>query len=99
MRTAPGLREVAETWWDVDRDPAVAYDDDRRRFMLIDPEDPGHELELARFATPVDDPDAVAAALAEGLAACDFPPTEDRASVPRVTATLRVAGIRDRPAT
>lgn len=99
MRAAPGLREVAETWWDVDRDPAVAWDDDGRRFTLVDPGDPVHELELARFGTPVADPDAVAAALAEGLAACDFPPTEDRASVPRVAATLRVAGIRDRPDT
>lgn len=98
MRDAPGLREVAQIWWDVDRDPAVVWDDAGTWFALVDPDDPTHRLDLVRFAAPVADPAAVAAVLAEGLAACDFPPTGERASPPRVAATLRVAGVDERPA-
>lgn len=96
---APGLREVAETWWDVERDPAVAWSDDACRFWLVDPEEPTHRLALARFTTAVADPERVAAALGDGLAACDFPPTGERASPVRVVTTLRVAGVTEVPAT
>ena len=92
---APALREVAMIWWDVDRDPDVTWTDGAV-FELVDPEG-GGRLVLARFDTPVADPHAVAAVLAEGLAACDFPPTGDGASPARVAATLRVAGRPERP--
>ena len=99
MRTAPGLREVAETWWDVERDPVVAWSDDGCDFWLADPEDPTNRLELARFPTAVADPERVAAVLADGLAACDFPPTGQQASPARVVTTLRVAGMSEVPST
>lgn len=97
---APGLREVAETRWDVDRDPVVAWSDDGRVFWLADPEEPTHRVELFRAASSTEEPSVVAAALAETVAACDFPPTDDRASQPRVRAALRAAGLgrlADRP--
>ena len=99
MRPAPGLREVAETWWDVDRDPVVVWTDDARGFVLVDPAEPTNRLPLVRFDRGVEDPEALAADLADGLAACDFPPTEDGASPARVAATLRAAGRPERPAT
>lgn len=99
MRDAPGLREVAQIWWDVDRDPAVSWDEEGTTFVLLDPDHPTHRLDLVTFAAPVADPAAIAAALADGLASCDFPPTGERASPTRVAATLRVAGVRERPAT
>jgi hypothetical protein len=88
---APALREVAEIWWDVEADPVVRWRDDGTTFVLTDPAG-AHELHLATFASPVDDPAGMAAVLAEGLAACDFPPTGDGAARGRVTATLRAAG-------
>jgi hypothetical protein len=90
---APGLREVASIWWDVDRDPEVTWDASGRRFDLVDPRDRTARLRLAVLAAPATDPARVAAALAEGLAACDFPPTED--GVPPATATraLRAQGV------
>lgn len=87
---APGLREVAQVWWDVEADPVVRWRADGRVFVLTDPGEQ-HELHLAAFAAPVADPVALAAVLAEGLAACDFPPTGDRAAPGRVAATLRAA--------
>ncbi|MBW3621429.1 MAG: hypothetical protein KY461_14385 [Actinobacteria bacterium] len=92
---AAALREVATIWWDVERDPDVTWTDGAT-FELVDPEGDGR-LVLARFGAPVADPRAVAAVLAEGLAACDFPPTGDGASPARVAATLRAAGRPERP--
>lgn len=89
---APALEEVAQVWWDVEREPVVCWDDEGRRFVLVDPGDPGNVLVLADLAAPADDPAAVAAVLAEGLAACDFPPSGERAAERRVAATLRAAG-------
>ena len=93
---APGLREVAQVWWDLDEDPVVRWRDGGAVFVLTDVRD-GHELVLARFAEAPEDPAAMAALLAEGLAACDFPPTGEGASVNRVAATLRAAGRSERP--
>jgi hypothetical protein len=47
------------------------------------------------FVAPVasEAPEQLARALAEGLAACDFPPTGDGASREHVVKALRVAGI------
>ena len=95
MREAPGLREVAEIWWDVDRDPVVTWTEGGRAFWLVDPQQPDDRLALARFATAVADPERIAATLAEGLASCDFPPTGQRAAPGRVAATLRVAGVTE----
>ncbi|MBW3658528.1 MAG: hypothetical protein KY457_07810 [Actinobacteria bacterium] len=92
---APGLREVATIWWDVERDPIVTWTDGAV-FELADPEG-GGRLELARFDPPPEDPRAVAAVLADGLAACDFPPTGDGASPANVAAALRAAGRSERP--
>ncbi|HKJ55528.1 MAG TPA: hypothetical protein VJ978_06030 [Nitriliruptoraceae bacterium] len=91
---APGLLEVAQTRWDLEREPVVTWDRDGRRFFLADPG--GDErIQLAGFPSPVGDPRSVATALADTLASCDFPPTDDHASVPRVTAALAAAGHRD----
>lgn len=92
---APGLREVATIWWDVERDPEVVWTDGAS-FELVDPGG-GGRLVLARFDPPVVDPRAVAVVLAEGLAACDFPPTGDGASPVNVAAALRAAGRPERP--
>lgn len=88
---APALREVAEVWWDLSQDPVVRWRADGTVFVLTD-QDGLHELRLATFAAPVQDPAALAAVLATGLAACDFPPTGERAAPGRVAATLRVGG-------
>lgn len=93
---APGLREVAQVWWDLDIDPVVRWRDDGELFVLTDAGGT-HELVLARFADAPRDPSTMAAVLAEGLAACDFPPTGDGASAARVAATLRAAGRDERP--
>lgn len=93
---APGLREVAEVWWDVARDPEVVWDVDARRFDLADPRDAGRRLALAVLATPAEDATALATVLAEGLAACDFPPTGEGASPVRVEQALRAAGVTAR---
>lgn len=98
MVPAPDLREVAETWWDVDRDPAVVWDEGATTFALVDPRgDPADRLELARFDAPVADPARVATALASGLAACDFPPTGHGLAPGRAALTLRIAGVTDVP--
>ena len=93
---APGLREVAEIWWEVEADPQVVTRDEGATFLLVAP-GTDEELVLARFATPVEDPAAIAGVLAEGLAACDFPPTGDGAASGRVAATLRAANRSERP--
>ena len=93
---APGLREVAQVWWDLDEDPVVTWRDAGRRFVLVDAAGE-HELVLARFADPPADPAGLAAVLGQGLAACDFPPTGDGASVRRVAATLRAVGRSEQP--
>lgn len=92
---APGLREVAQVWWDVDRVPVVRWLDDGRTYVLVDPEDETNELTLALLAEPPTDPRVLASVLAEGLASCDFPPSGTRAAPGRVAATLRVAGLPD----
>lgn len=97
MIPAPDLIEVAQIWWDVERVPLVGWDPDGRDFHLIDPDEPRSRLLLARFASPVHDPSAVAVALAEGLAACDFPPNGDGVVPERARLTLRAAGIHDLP--
>ncbi len=95
---APELLEVAQTWWDVERVPVVTWDEAGRSFWLVDPQDDANRLALVELAEPSPDPAGLAACLAEGLAACDFPPTEERAAPGRVAATLRVANRPERPA-
>lgn len=95
---APALEEVATTWWDVEVTPEVVWSSDGRRFELVDPGDPSRRLHLLRLASRPDDPAEVAVALAEGLAACDFPPTDEQASPSRVVATLRAARLDVEPA-
>jgi hypothetical protein len=90
---APGLRETADIWFDSGRDPVVRWDDSGCRFELCDPGDDGQRLLLLQTARPVADPERVAGVLAEGLAACDFPPTEQGASRTHVLAALRAAGL------
>ena len=89
---APGLAEVAGVWWDVERVPHVRWRAGGTTYVLVDPAGEGDELHLARLSTPPDDPAAFARVLAEGLAACDFPPSDTRAAPGRVAATLRAAG-------
>ena len=95
---APELLEVAQTWWDVEEAPVVAWSEDGRVFDLVDVTDAGRRLSLLRLDTPPQDQAAVAGVLAEGLAACDFPPTDDRAAPGRVRATLRAARVAVEPA-
>ena len=95
---APALLEVAQVRWDIDREPVVTWDHAARRFWLADPAG-DDRVRLATFPTGVADPPAVATALAETMASCDFPPTDDHASVPRVAAALAVAGHPDLAAT
>lgn len=90
---APGLRETADIWFDTERDPVVVWDAAGRRFELRDPLEPAHALALVTYPSGVDDPQRVARVLAEGLAACDFPPTGDGAAASHVTSALRVAGL------
>lgn len=94
---APGLRETADIWFDTGRDPVIAWDAAGRRFVLQDPLEPGHVLELVTYPEGVADPVRLARALAEGLAACDFPPTGGGAQASHVASALRVAGL-DPPA-
>jgi hypothetical protein len=93
VHPAPALLEVAQTWWDVDHDPAVTWDREGRRFDLVDPEAPTSRLRLVVFADPVADPPAVAAVLADAFAACDFPPTGDGVPPGRAALTLRAHGV------
>ncbi len=90
---APGLRETADIWFDTGRDPVVTWDAELRRFLLTDPVDPDHTLTLLVADRAVRHPERVAKVLAEGLAACDFPPTEDQASQRNVERALRAAGL------
>ena len=92
---APNLRETADIWWDTGRDPEVAWDRQACCFELVDPGKESNRLLLWRTSEPAADPEAVARALAEGLAACDFPPTGDGASQRNVEKTLRAAGVLD----
>jgi hypothetical protein len=98
MVPAPDLVEVARIWWDVERVPIVIWDRTGRDFHLVDPDDPSSRLLLARFGEGVADPQEVAEALAEGLAACDFPPNGDGVVPERARRTLHAAGIRALPA-
>lgn len=90
---APGLRETADIWFDTGRDPGITWDQRAHRFELIDPQEPSARLLLYRAPSPVADPRRLARVLAEGLAACDFPPTGDGASPSHVAKALQVAGI------
>jgi hypothetical protein len=89
---APQLRETADIWFDTGRDPELVWDREGRRFDLVDPVT---DERLSLYVAPraVADPAALAGALAEGLAACDFPPTGDGASATHVARALRAAGI------
>ena len=89
---APQLRETADIWWDTGVDPLVEWDAEGRTFRLVDGAG-GGSLTLWVAPEPVDDPRVVALALADGLAACDFPPTGDGAAASHVEAALRAAGL------
>jgi len=91
---APGLSETARIWFDSEAEPVVAWDAEERCFTLV--EDGGRGpgvLELLVQPHPVRDPSRVAQVLAEGLAACDFPPRGDGASPRHVSAALRAHGL------
>jgi len=90
---APALRETADVWFDLGRDPVVTWDRAGQRFELADPADPAARLLLFVAPAPVARPDRLAATLAEGLAACDFPPTGDGAATDHVRRALRAAGV------
>lgn len=94
---APGLRETADIWFDTERDPVVVWDAAGRHFELRDPLEPSNALALVSYPDGVDDPSKVARVLAEGLAACDFPPTGDGAAAGHVASALRVAGLEPPP--
>ena len=94
---APGLRETADIWFDTGRDPVVVWDAPGVRFLLQDPVDPQLTLHLVTYPQGAADPRRVAGVLAEGLAACDFPPTGDSASHGHVAAALRAAGLSPPP--
>lgn len=90
---APGLRETADIWFDTGRDPVVEWDAAGQRFDLVDPGASEDRLILFVAHDAAPDPARVARVLAEGLAACDFPPTGDGASPGHVRKALRAAGI------
>ena len=90
---APGLRETADIWFDTGRDPVVAWDATGLHYTLVDPLQPAHRLHLLTVRIAPDDPAVIARVLAEGLAACDFPPTGDGADAGHVARALRAAGI------
>ena len=94
---APGLRETADIWFDTGRDPVVAWDAAGLRYTLEDPLEPANRLELLTIDCAPEDPRLIAQVLAEGLAACDFPPTGDGADPGHVARALRAAGIGDGP--
>ena len=90
---APELSETARIWFDSDAEPAVVCEDGRT-FVLV--EDGGRgpgRLGLIERASAVREPGRVARVLAEGLAACDFPPNGDGASEHHVSAALRAHGL------
>lgn len=90
---APALRETADIWFDTGRDPVVEWDPAGLRFELVDPGAPGNRLLLLAARVAPADPARVARVLADGLAACDFPPTGDGASPLHVARALRAAGL------
>ncbi len=90
---APALRETADIWFDTGRDPVIVWDAEGRRFRLQDPRDATCSLHLVTYPTGVRAPAELAAVLAEGLAACDFPPTGDGAAAGHVASALRAYGI------
>ena len=90
---APALGETARIWFDSEAEPAVVVEDGRS-FVLV--EDGGRgpgRLALLEADRPVRDAGRVARVLAEGLAACDFPPNGDGASERHVSAALRAHGL------
>jgi hypothetical protein len=90
---APALAETARIWFDSEGEPSVVTEDGRT-FTLV--EDGGHgpgRLLLLHRDAPVADPSRVARVLADGLAACDFPPNGDGASAAHVDAALRAHGL------
>lgn len=91
---APQLRETADIWWDSGVDPVVGWDATGRRWWLVDGADASQRLRLLELPAPVAEPRRVAEALADGLAACDFPPTADGVTPDRARATLRAAGLQ-----
>lgn len=90
---APQLRETADIWWDSGTDPRIAWDGRGRRFWLVDGVDAGKRLVLLELHDDTAEPAVIAAALRDGLAACDFPPTADGVAPARAAATLRAAGL------
>ena len=90
---APHLRETADIWFDTGRDPEVVWDAAGVRFHLQDPVDATCSLHLVTYPDGAAHPRRVATVLAEGLAACDFPPTAEGASPGHVAAALRAAGL------
>lgn len=94
---APELRETADIWFDTGRDPVIVWDAEGRSFRLQDPRDATCSLHLVTYPTGVRAPADLAAALAEGLAACDFPPTGDGAAAGHVASALRAYGIAPPP--
>lgn len=103
---APQLRETADIWFDSGVDPAIRWDREGRRFELIDPqaaadgyqgdepdEASDRSLLLYEAPYPLPDPARIAQVLADGLAACDFPPTAERAHPGHVASALRAANI------
>lgn len=90
---APQLRETADIWFDTGHDPLVVWDRDGRCFELVDGHDDRQRLHLLTLPDPAVDPRHLATVLAEGLAACDFPPTGDGADPGHVGAALRAAGL------
>lgn len=90
---APQLRETADIWWDSGSDPRIAWDGRGRRFWLVDGVDAGRRLVLLELDTDPADPRVIAAALRDGLAACDFPPTAGGVAPARAAKTLRAAGL------
>ena len=91
---APQLRETADIWWDSDTDPVITWDASGRRYWLADGAGDPQRLVLAVLpGDPPAAPQVVAAALRDGLAACDFPPTDPGVPAHRAVATLRAAGL------
>jgi hypothetical protein len=92
--SAPALMETARIWFDAESCPTVVAEDAGRRFVLIDDDGRGAgRLLLLERDRAVHDPSRVATVLAEGLAACDFPPNGDGASPGHVNAALRAHGL------
>ncbi len=90
---APELRETADIWFDRGADPVIVWDATGSRFWLQDGAEPSDRLDLVTYPAPVADPRRVAQVLAEGLAACDFPPTGGGATPGHVAAALRAHGL------